>query len=49
METFSWILDPALTGDVFTDDAEGLWRRVLRRKGPEFHVLSLMPLDPSMN
>jgi putative transcriptional regulator len=49
METSSWIQDRALTGDVFTEDAEGLWRRVLRRKGPEFHVLSLMPLDPSMN
>jgi putative transcriptional regulator len=49
METSSWILDPALIGDVFTDDADGLWRRVLRRKGPEFHVLSLMPADPSLN
>jgi putative transcriptional regulator len=49
METASWILDSAVIGDVFTDDAEGLWRRTLRRKGPEFHLLSLMPPDPSMN
>lgn len=49
MDGTSWILDAALATDVFTDDAEGLWSSVLRRKGSEFHLLSLMPLDPSTN
>jgi putative transcriptional regulator len=49
MDGSSWIIDQALAADVFTEDAEGLWTRVLRRKGPQFHVLSLMPFDPSTN
>jgi putative transcriptional regulator len=28
----SWIVEPALPDDVFTDDPEGLWSEVLRRK-----------------
>lgn len=49
MEGGSWILDPALPEDVFTDAPERLWSRVLRRKGPRFHALSRMPYDPTMN
>lgn len=49
MEADSWILDPARKDDVFTDEPELLWSRVLRRKGPEFRQLSRMPFDPSMN
>lgn len=45
----SWIIDPALEEDVFTDAPETLWSRVLRRKGPDFEQLSRMPYDPSMN
>lgn len=45
----SWILEPARTEDVFTDSPELLWSRVLRRKGPKYHVLSRMPYDPGMN
>ncbi len=49
MEEGSWILDPAREEDVFTDAPELLWSRVLQRKGPEYHMLSRMPFDPSMN
>jgi putative transcriptional regulator len=44
----SWIVEPAQPGDVFTDP-ERLWDVVLRRKGPEFQMLALMPEDPSLN
>ena len=49
MEADSWIVDPAREDDVFGQDAEGLWRRVLERKGPRFELLSRMPFDPSVN
>jgi len=45
----SWIVEPALPTDVFTDDPEALWGAVLRRKGPRFALLASMPFDPSMN
>jgi putative transcriptional regulator len=45
----SWIVEPALPEDVFTDDPEELWADVLRRKGGPFGVLALMPHDPSLN
>lgn len=45
----AWIVDPARPEDVFSDEPELLWSRVLRRKGPEFDLLSRMPYDPSMN
>ena len=49
MERRSWILDPALEEDVFTDSPDLLWSRVLQRKGPEYYTLSRMPYDPRMN
>jgi putative transcriptional regulator len=49
MEADSWILEPARPEDVFSDDPDLLWSRVLRRKGPEYAHLSRMPYDPSMN
>jgi putative transcriptional regulator len=45
----SWIVEPALPEDVFTDDPDELWSDVLRRKGGPYGVLALMPPDPSMN
>jgi putative transcriptional regulator len=45
----SWITEPARVEDVFTDQPELLWSRVLERKGPEYRQLSRMPYDPSMN
>ena len=49
MDVDSWILEPAQVDDVFTDEPDLLWRRVLQRKGPEYQQLSRMPYDPSMN
>jgi putative transcriptional regulator len=49
LEEGSWIVEPALPDDVFTVEPEGLWSRVLRRKGGPFGVLALMPPDPSLN
>jgi putative transcriptional regulator len=49
LEEESWILEPALPEDVFTEDPDGLWSGVLRRKGPRFQLLSTMPFDPSLN
>jgi putative transcriptional regulator len=45
----SWIVEPALPEDVFTDGTVDLWSEVLRRKGGPFGVLALMPPDPSSN
>jgi putative transcriptional regulator len=45
----AWILEPAAPEDVFTEDPDGLWETVLRRKGDEYRMLALMPTDPSMN
>jgi putative transcriptional regulator len=49
LEQESWILEPALPGDVFADDAEELWSSVLRRKGGQYAFVALMPPDPSLN
>ena len=49
MDVDSWIIEPAQVDDVFTDEPDLLWRRVLQRKGPEYQQLSRMPYDPSMN
>jgi putative transcriptional regulator len=49
LEEGSWIVEPARPDDVFTDDPEGLWSEVLRRKGGPFAVLAAMPPDPTQN
>jgi putative transcriptional regulator len=45
----AWIVESPLREELFSDDAEGLWSAVLRRKGREFALLSTMPPDPSLN
>jgi putative transcriptional regulator len=49
LEQDSWIVEPAREDDVFTEDPGRLWGEVLRRKGPEYDLLRLMPMDPRMN
>jgi putative transcriptional regulator len=44
-----WILEPAGPNDIFTDDPEGLWSDLLRRKGGQYELVARMPLDPSLN
>jgi len=45
----AWIVAPALPGDLWSADPEGLWRRVLRRQGGTTAWLSLHPVDPTAN
>ena len=45
----AWIVEAPLREELFSDDPEGLWAAVLRRKGREFALLSTMPPDPSLN
>lgn len=45
----SWIVEDARRDDVFTEDPEGLWAALLRRKGGEYTLISTMPVDPSLN
>jgi putative transcriptional regulator len=45
----SWIVEPALTEDVFTSEPDDLWSAVLRRKGGPFGLLALMPPEPALN
>jgi putative transcriptional regulator len=45
----AWIVESPLRHELFSDDPEGLWAAVLRRKGREFALLSTMPPDPSLN
>jgi putative transcriptional regulator len=49
LEQDSWIVEPPLPEDVFTEEPERLWSAVLRRKGGRFAILALMPFDPSTN
>jgi putative transcriptional regulator len=49
LEEGSWIVEPALPEDVFAADPDGLWDRVLRRKGRDYDLMRSMPVDPSQN
>ena len=44
-----WIVTDFEPDDAFTDDPEGLWARVLERKGGQYRLLATMPPDPSVN
>jgi putative transcriptional regulator len=44
-----WIAHPARPEDVFTEDPDELWSRVLARKGGAYVLMARMPLDPSVN
>jgi putative transcriptional regulator len=45
----AWIDAAPSPDDVFTQDHEGLWRRVLERKGGSWRLIARMPEDPSLN
>ena len=49
MDEESWIVEAAIADDLFAPDPTRLWEDVLRRKGPAFDLIRLMPADPSMN
>lgn len=45
----AWLVAPARPEDVFGDEPERLWERVVARLGPGFAMLRTMPFDPSAN
>ena len=45
----AWIVEEPDDGDIFGADPDGLWARVLRRKGGQYGVMALMPDDPGLN
>jgi putative transcriptional regulator len=49
LEEGSWLVTPAVPGDVFHAEPARLWDDVVRRLGRGFEMLRLMPRDPSMN
>lgn len=49
MEEGSWLIEPALPEDVFIEDPDELWTRVLHRKGGNYKLLATMPYDPQLN
>jgi len=49
MDADAWIVEKPQVDDVFTDEPETLWRRVLERKGPEYRLVSRMPYDVRVN
>jgi putative transcriptional regulator len=48
-EREDWIVEAADSEDIFTEDPEGLWSALLRRKGGQYELVARMPLDPSLN
>ena len=49
LEGDDWIVAPFRADDAFTTDPDGLWGRVLGRKGGRYALLATMPPDPSVN
>src|SRR6266511_2379293 len=49
LERDDWIIERADLDDIFTEDPEGLWSSVLRRKGGQYELVARMPVDPSLN
>jgi putative transcriptional regulator len=49
LERDDWIVLDAQPEDAFAEDGDGLWGRVLERKGGEYALLARMPPDPSLN
>lgn len=49
VEEEAWVDASPEVADVFTDDHEGLWARVMDRKGGSWRLIARMPEDPSRN
>ncbi len=49
IEQGAWTSVEALPEDVFTDDPDGLWHRVLARQPGRLRLLAGFPADPSVN
>jgi putative transcriptional regulator len=49
LEEKAWIVEPAIREDLFTEDPDGLWSTVMRRKGGQYRLIATMPEDPALN
>ena len=49
LEEGTWIVEPALPEDVFTEEPRALWRQVLERKGGAYRRIAMVPKDPRVN
>lgn len=49
LEEQAWFNVAAEAGDCFTEDPDGLWRRILRRHGGHAAMLAFLPDDPTRN
>ena len=49
IRTGSWYVVETESNDAFTDEPDGLWRRVLRRQRDPLRWVAWFPDDPSMN
>ena len=49
IESDAWFVVPAYVGDPFAEEADRMWRAVLRRQPGELAWVSTVPEDPSMN
>jgi len=49
LEEEAWIVEAPVPGELFAEDADGLWSAVLARKGGRYALLARMPADPSVN
>ena len=49
LEREDWIVEPARSDDIFTENPDRLWSDVLERKGGQYRLIARMPLDPSVN
>src|SRR5436190_14335722 len=43
----AWLVTPAVPEDVFLDDTDRLWERVVERMGRGYEIMRTMPFDPS--
>lgn len=49
IERGGWIVGRAMAEDVFDEDPERMWRRVLRRMGGDYALMANFPEFPSLN
>lgn len=49
IEENAWYTLPATSDDVFSNEPESLWPRVLRRQGGDLALVSTFPDDPTLN
>jgi putative transcriptional regulator len=49
IEEDSWIVEAPMPHELFPEEPDGLWSRVLERMGGQYALVARMPDDPSLN